>query len=447
MKKFIEKSHVDSCIESIINVVSTPSVLEENSTSKFPFGENIQKCLVDTLEICKSLGMKTFIDEEGYYGYAEIGEGAETFGVLCHLDVVPPGDLSKWNSNPFEAKVTDGRIYGRGTQDDKGPTIAALYSLKSVIDSGEAFRRKIRFIFGTDEENLWRCMSKYAQKEVFPDLGIAPDSDFPLTYAESAVLQVKLTSKGNSSLKIKSGDAFNIVPEKAYYSGDKLDKIEEKLLEKKFEFAKVDSGVEVVGISCHAMKAEEGINAITRLSIVLNESNISSKAIDFIASVGEDAFAQNVFGKVEDDVSGKLKFNIGKLNIDEVSEEICIDMRIPVTLDKQEIVTKLKDYASNFDLEYNEYDYLAPLYVPKDSELVKELMSVYHDKTGDVTLEPKTSGGATYARTMKNCVAFGMMFPSSKQTEHQPNEYIVIEELEKAMEIYAEMFSRLCFKR
>lgn len=89
-------------------------------------------------------------------------------------------------------------------------------------------------------------------------------------------------------------------------------------------------------------------------------------------------------------------------------------------------------------------DHLAPLYVAKDHELVKVLMEVYREFTGDNETEPLVIGGATYARTIPNCVAFGPVFPGEASVEHQPNEFICIESMIKSTKMYAEAIYRLC---
>ena len=139
-------------LKDLDRVISIPSYLQEDN-SKYPFGENIQKALEEMITICKELGFRTYIDPQGYYGYAEIGNGDKLVGVLGHLDVVPPGDLSKWENDPFKPVVKDGKYYGRGAQDDKGPTLAAIYALKTLLDCGFELKYRVRFIFGTDEEN------------------------------------------------------------------------------------------------------------------------------------------------------------------------------------------------------------------------------------------------------------------------------------------------------
>ena len=69
--------------------------------------------------------------------------------------------------------------------------------------------------------------------------------------------------------------------------------------------------------------------------------------------------------------------------------------------------------------------------------MIHSLMQVYREITSDHTSIPLSIGGATYARTMENCVAFGPRFPDSEEVEHLPNEHIVLEQMYSAMEIYA----------
>jgi acetylornithine deacetylase/succinyl-diaminopimelate desuccinylase-like protein len=118
-------------------------------------------------------------------------------------------------------------------------------------------------------------------------------------------------------------------------------------------------------------------------------------------------------------------------------EQLAIDIRIPVTISKEEVVDRLSAVAGEYGLAYREYDWTAPIYLPLDHFLIETLMKVYRQVTGDTLSEPESSGGATYARTIDNCVAFGPILPGGAKTEHQPNEYVVLEDLHVAMEVYA----------
>ena len=441
MKTYITNQVKDEFLTSLKTLISYPSVLSEGENGT-PFGQAIQNVLEKTLEICRSLGFITYLDPKGYYGYAEIGQGAELLAVLCHLDVVPSGDEADWRTPPFEATIKDGWIFGRGVQDDKGPSMAALYAVKALLDSGVKFKKRVRFIFGTDEETLWRCMGRYNELEETATLGFAPDSSFPLTYAEKGLLQVKLHGTGSDQLKLEAGEAFNVVPGKASYQGELLEPVVAGLQAAAFEYEQNDQQVTVLGLPKHAKDAAEGINAIVRLATVLQPLQ-AHPALAFIAeAVGEDATGSRLFGDISDEPSGRLSFNIAGLTLNSEKSEIRIDIRIPVLADKDQLVSQLADIAGRYQLDYEEFDYLAPLYVPKDSELVSTLMAIYQEKTGD-TSPAMSSGGATFARTMPNCVAFGALFPGVEQTEHQANERASLEDLYRAMDIYAETIFRL----
>ena len=441
MKIDITNQVKDEFLTSLKTLISYPSVLNEGENGT-PFGQAIQDVLEKTLEICRDIGFTTYLDPKGYYGYAEIGQGAELLAVLCHLDVVPSGDEADWQIPPFEATIKDGWIFGRGVQDDKGPSMAALYAVKALLDSGVTFKKRVRFIFGTDEETLWRCMGRYNELEETATLGFAPDSSFPLTYAEKGLLQVKLHGPGSEQLELEAGEAFNVVPGKASYQGELLEPVVAGLQAASFEYEQNDQQVTVLGLPKHAKDAAEGINAIVRLATVLQPLE-PHPALAFIAeAVGEDATGGRLFGDISDEPSGRLSFNIAGLTLNSERSEIRIDIRIPVLADKDQLVAKLADIAGRYQLDYEEFDYLAPLYVPKDSELVSTLMAIYQEKTGD-TSPAMSSGGATFARTMPNCVAFGALFPGVEQTEHQANERASLEDLYRAMDIYAETIFRL----
>jgi len=421
---------------ALIELVRIPSVCDEGAGG-YPFGESIDQALRTALEIASDLGFKTTYGDGGYYGFAEIGEGEEMLGILGHLDVVPPGNLVDWSYGPFDPVEKDGMLYGRGTQDDKGPTVAALFAVKALMDAGVKCNKRVRLIFGTDEETLWRCINRYKEKEEWPDLGFSPDSRFPLIYAEKGVLQLNLESKNESGIRFSGGSAFNAVPDLIFYGGVRQDELASKLDELGYTYKRSSIGIEVFGKAAHAMDTEEGINAIARLCIALQAVGIESKTIRFIADViGEDPFATHIFGECADRPSGKLKFNVGKIDLGE-GEQLSIDCRIPVTIPKEEVVSKLSTTASVYGLEYKEFDWLAPIYLPRDHFMIETLMKVYQQVSGETVSEPIASGGATYARAVNNCVAFGALLPGETITEHQPNERAVLANLYKAMEIYA----------
>ncbi len=422
--------------EAIKEVVRFPSVIDEEGDG-FPFGKAVDDVLRKTLEIAVGLGFRTKYDDEGYYGYAEVGEGDEMIAVLGHLDVVPAGTLDAWTTDPFDPVEKEGKIFGRGTQDDKGPALAALFAAKALMDAGVTFNKRLRFIFGTDEETLWRGVKRYIEREERPSMGFAPDSKFPMIFAEKGLLEFYLEANNESGLSLAGGCAFNAVPDSIVYDGERQEELVVALDRLGYSYERDADGIKVLGKAAHASIPEKGTNAIARLAVALDAIGVESKAIRFVSlEVGGDPFATNIFGQCLDEQSGRLKFNVGKIDINKV-ERLSIDIRIPVTVAKEEVVEKLSAVAGEYGLAYKEFDWLAPVYMPLDHFMIDTLLKVYRQVTGDTTSEPESSGGATYARAIQNCVAFGPRLPGRPQVAHQPNEYVVLEDLYMAMEVYA----------
>lgn len=443
MKNWITEKHQKESLAALKRLIDIPSVNAADGTSFPPFGKAIEECLTEALTICEELGMTTYHDPAGFYGYADYGQGEELIAVLCHLDVVPAGDLALWETDPFQAVVKEGVMYGRGSQDDKGPTIAALYAFKAVVDSGVAFNKRIRFVFGTDEETLWRCMAHYNLKEEQPTKGFVPDSAFPVTYAEKGLLQAKLIGPGSSAFALACGDAFNVVPGNAQYQGKDAQLVSQKLAELGISQTLTDQTVTVNGKAVHSSAAGQGVNAVNQLATGLVQVH-SHPMLQFLAEkVGTETNGFSIFGEVKDEMTGELTFNVATIKVTETKSEIELDLRIPVSYPAADLVPLLEKAAAAYGLTYEEFDHVPALYVPKESDLVQTLTTIYQNKTGDQT-QPITSGGATYARTMKNMVAFGAHFPDTKSLAHQANEGISITEMVQAMDIYAEAIFQLC---
>ena len=142
-------------VKSIQELIRIKTVLD-TPVEGGPFGQGNKECLEKTLKLCESLGFKVK-NLDGYCGYAEIGEGEEIVGIVGHLDVVPEGE--GWKYPPYSGEIVDGEIWGRGTWDDKGPTIISIYAIKALMDSGFKFNKR-RYItcklFYVDRNNYSR---------------------------------------------------------------------------------------------------------------------------------------------------------------------------------------------------------------------------------------------------------------------------------------------------
>ena len=192
--------------------IRTPSVKEE-AESGAPFGRDVRKMLDRAMADAKSLGFAVR-DFDGYACDITLGDAEEKIAVLGHLDVVPVGD--GWTKPPFDAVIENGRMYGRGTNDDKGPSLAALFAMKAVRDAGIPLKKSIRMILGCDEESGWEDMEYYGAHEKIPDVGFSPDASFPLINTEKGMLVQELrapaASTGLKILKLSTGDRINVIP-------------------------------------------------------------------------------------------------------------------------------------------------------------------------------------------------------------------------------------------
>lgn len=426
-------------IAAISRLVEIPSVFAESS--EYPFGAAVDHCLDVALAMMAGLGFRTFKAPDGMYGYAEIGEG-ELFGVLCHLDVVQARREDGWEHDPFRPMVQGDWLCGRGTQDDKGPSVAAIYALKSLLDEGHKLNKRVRFIFGIDEETMWDSIHAYCDREERPVSGFVPDSTFPLTYAEKGLLQLQIRSDKGFALPCRGGDSMNAVSAHAECPHDPA--VERALRELEFAFHMDGDTVCVEGLTAHAKNPWKGVNANLHLLRALRQAGYEHDAITFAYDMLDEKFRFEGFSQEDlSDFSGPVTVNLGKFSLDEQGAVLGIDLRLPVTCEKETILALVREKAAACHMTVEEFDWLRPIHVPLDSPLVSKLLQAYREVTGDAKTEPYISAGATFARAFDNCVAFGANMPHSPTSEHQPNERISIIKLMQATEVYRRAFSYL----
>ena len=187
-----------------------------------------------------------------------------------------------------------------------------------LLDAGVTFSKRVRFIFGTDEETLWRGINRYKKNEELPAMGFTPDACFPLVYVEKGLLQCVLEGENSGRLQLTGCSAFNAVPDSATFHSAHQEDLADELQSRGYEYARNDTVLLVAGKAAHAMEPENGINAITRLCIAIDVLGTESGAVGFIArEVGEDPYATRIFGLCADKPSGQLKFNVGKIDVGE----------------------------------------------------------------------------------------------------------------------------------
>lgn len=456
------ESYREEMIRSIQELVFIPSVKGKALPGK-PFGEDIGRALEYALNLAAHLGFRVK-NLDGYAGYAEFGEGKETLAILAHLDVVPPGD--GWTYPPFSGQIHDGKIYGRGTIDDKGPAIAVLYAMKAVMDSKAALGKKVRLILGTDEESGWKDMEYYFKHEPMPELGLTPDANYPVIHAEKGILHISLIKEftgenhvASGISRIEGGSRANMVPDSCkcvFNSSDYGEKVLTHMKSfREYSGYKIDADfsqegevvLKSVGISAHASTPEKGENAISQMlaclaTLGLGDSELENFVLTLNDKIGTDITGRNMGIDFKDDVSGKLTLNLGVIEVDRQAGKATIDIRYPVKYTKEQVIEGIKNALEGTGINVKIEHSQDPLYIPNDHFLVQTLMEVYNEETGQA-LKPLAIGGGTYARALKTGVAFGAVFPGKPELAHQKDEYIEIEDLMLNAKIYAKAIAQL----
>ncbi len=446
----------DEIIKSTQDIIKIKSV-EGEAKDGMPFGEGPRKALDHTLELSEKLGF-TVKNFDNYAGHAEFGKGEEIVGVLAHVDVVPEGD--GWTYPPYAGEIHDGKIFGRGTTDDKGPAIAALYAMKALKESEVELSRKIRIIFGTNEETGWGGINYYFEHEKPPTMAFTPDASFPVIYGEKGIIAFDLVQKiesfgccGITVKDLKGGNAPNMVPDKTVAIlevediNDFKNKYENYMKDKDYPITiDIDNTTVTVtarGVSAHGSTPEKGDNAISYLMDFLavlmdNKCDICSFANVYNERIGFKHYGESIGCGFEDKESGKLNFNPGMIKLEDGEITLTINIRYPIDSSAKKVYDGIRENLKDTNIELIEgKKETKPLYVAKDNFLVQKLMEVYRQETGEMDSEPITIGGGTYARAMDNAVAFGPMFPGQKDVAHQKDEYISIDHLMQITKIYA----------
>ena len=441
-------SYRDDLTAMLKKWVRVPSVKSEGSDGA-PFGKEIRRMLDMAMVDAETMGFMT----EAYDGYAcdiLLGDAPEQIAVLGHLDVVPAGD--GWDHPPFGAEQVGNRVYGRGTGDDKGPVLAALFAMRAIKEAGIPMKKGIRMVLGCDEESGWEDMEHYCEITDMPETGFSPDASFPVINTEKAIVQMilhgKHTGNGPKILKLQTGERFNVIPGicKALLEGTEA-------LAATVRAIAVRTGADIsaevtpegvlvtaTGIPGHSAYPEECRNAIGMMLRLLHELGVEGGLAELAEKIGTEYNGNSLGCNAADDVSGALTCNMGILRLEDDEITATLDFRCPLCVDPDELIRKVGEALPDFRLEITEKKEIH--HVPEDSELVSCLLDAYREETGREAAGQYTGGG-TYAKIMKQGVAFGAGFPEDEDLAHQANEYIDIDKLILTAKIYANALIRL----
>lgn len=466
--KFIEE-HTEELIEDVMKLIRVESIKMSPQLGK-PFGENNFK----VLNIATKILEKHNFDVKNYDNYvitASLNDKSTNLDILAHLDVVPAEDENWSVTSPYCPLVKDNKLYGRGSLDDKGPAIAALYAMKTIKELDIPLSKNVKLILGTDEESGSDDIAYYYSKEKYAPMTISPDAQFPLINIEKGILhgefekkninQYKTINYNGKIISFNCGDRINVIPNIATTIISDTDKNKlisickdvSDLTNIKYEIvsSEFDKNITIIarGNSCHASTPELGNNALTGLLELLSNKFFENYEGYNELKIIHDFFPHNVTDgqqlgvNMKDDLSGSVSICLTKLKYENNQIYGGFDSRTPLCATNENFRDVIRDKFLEYKLVLGNRDIYPPHHVPHDSEFVQTLLDCYELYSGKRE-EPITTGGGTYVHAVPNGVAFGCANKDIDYHMHGSDEFIDIDQLIMSAKIYAQAIIRLC---
>ncbi len=442
-------SQRDAMVDTLCTLISYPSYQQEAEDGA-PFGKPVRECLDKALEICRGFGFETK-NYDGYVGTAEYTKGDALLGILGHLDVVPEG--TGWTHEPFNAHVYDGKVFGRGSIDDKGPCVAVMYAMKALKDLNVPLKSGFRLILGTNEENGSGDLEHFEKVATMPKWLFTPDGNYPVINIEKGMIRARISATCGCKklVSFHSGKTINAVPELANATvlGISKEEIEKAINELnatcEITLSENESGtrIDVKGKSAHASTPDLGDNALTCLLSLLSKLNVCETVckLSKMFPYGEtDGASAGI--KASDEVSGALTEVLSVLDYDGDEMVGWIDIRFPICESVEGVRSKLEATAQSFGFDIKAGG-AEPHYVDSNSAFVKTLLGVYEDMTGEKG-ECIAIGGGTYVHHTEGGVAFGAEFPGEDNHMHGADEFMTIDSLVLNAKMFALAIYEVC---
>ena len=428
-----------------------------------PYGEGPFAALNAALEMAEGYGF-SITNYDNYVGTADLNDKEAQLDILAHLDVVPAGE--GWTvTEPFEPVEKDGKLYGRGTADDKGPAVAAMYAMRAVKELGIPLSKNVRLIMGTDEECGSSDIEHYYSVEKEAPMTFSPDGEFPVVNIEKGRLPGHFTAGWEKSeqlprlVSFKAGVKTNVVPGKAHavVEGVELEVLTATAAQMEqetgihFEFGE-ESGkmhITAVGEGAHASLPHDGKNALTGLLSYLTrlpltecgQTETLKKLLGLMPHGETDGKSLGV--KMGDELSGDLTLAFSMLTVNGEGLDGEFDSRCPICANEDNVLKVIRENMANIGVTLHNETMTAPHHVDGDSHFVRTLNAAYELYTG-LKGGCESMGGGTYVHDLKNGVAFGAALPGTDNRMHGADEFAVIDELMVSAKIFAQVIVDLC---
>jgi len=453
-------AHERDYVEDVKRLVAVKSVKGPAEPGK-PYGAGPAAALAAAMEMCEGYGFSVK-NYENHAVTADMNDFEPGVDILAHMDVVGEGD--GWDTDPYVPTEKDGILYGRGTSDDKGPAVAALYAMRAIKELGIPLTKNVRLILGADEESGSQDMVYYYSKEKPAPGTFSPDAAFPIFNTEKGRYAPFFNKSWEAETvlpRVKSFDGgivVNILPADANAVIAGIDAAEvEKVCAKLAEELKVsytvaaegeDVKVSVKGVGCHASMPSLGVHGITALTTILAAPPLadcdSTKAILGLNKLFPhgDGEGKAMGVAMRDEISGPLTMALTVFHIKENGADGAIDCRASVCATEENC--RMVGDKNLTDAGFEVKSFMnPPHHTPADTPFVQALLSAYEEVTGEKG-GCYSMGGGTYVHGIEGGVAFGAGFMGFDGGAHGANEKMKISDMLKAAKVYAMSIYNIC---
>lgn len=415
---------------------------------------------------------------------------------VTHADVVPvaaadskTGLPAGWTVPAFATTVKEGRLYGRGTEDDKGAIAACMLLLKWLNAQNYPVPGPVVLTMGTAEEHDWDGMSAYAKAAPKATHTISVDASYPVVVAESGFVAwylkipeptvparhtpgqsasgrieslqageflTQVPGRAEATIKLPDGaDAQKALMDTLRSQQDHLGKFGSFEVEIDSDTTKGTVKVVVLGHAAHSSTAEEGHNALWALAVLCDGLGLGRSASGDALQIVRHYFAGDHYGEklgiaYEDPFMGKLLVAPTLVRSSDEGIGLSINMRRPKGQSREAFETSLADarqrMAKTLGISVNEArsPYVGkPFVADLQGPLVQTLLAVYTEHTGQKNAKAKSIRGGTYARLFEGAVDFGPSFPGKPYRGHGADEYIEVTALESLYTMLGQSMLRL----
>ena len=436
----LTKPYTDEMMKSLKEFIAIDSVYDESTVDKEnPFGKGVSNALQYIEKLAKKDG---FIVKNYDNMVVEIltNELEPNVTIMAHADVVPTG--TGWPQDPFTLKEDGDFLYARGVADDKGPLLSCYYGLKALRDNNLLGNYQVRFLVGGNEERGSACMEHYFKtlKKKQPTFGFSPDSAYPLTYAEKGIggFLVKKEINLPNVISMKGGVASNSVIEKCEVIMKEDLNFVSYLNDNEVDFSYVVKGEQMTltfnGLAAHGSVPWMGKNAAMNAVKYLGEY-YKNADLQLLYKLYSPLRGEGVNAAAHSEDMGDNSLNVGLFSLENGLLQMVVNFRHVETVTSEELMKNIVEASKPFEIV--NYGFSPVLYYPKDHPLIKTLLRVYQEETGDLETKIIASGGGTYAKEADNVVAFGMEYPGQDSKMHGVNENTKKSYLVESMGIFA----------